>query len=118
MLPTSALRAAAAALALAVAPQAIAAPQPGACLRYDELDQIHMTSDTEAVAVNTRKVAYAVSFRNSCQARGAGAFFIMRHNRLGECMAAGDQFDISVPAPPCTIQSIAPLQSIPVQGGR
>jgi hypothetical protein len=118
MPPKSPLRALAAALALAVAPQAIAAPQPGACLRYDELDQIHMTTDTTAVAVNTRKIAYMVTFRTSCQARASGAFFILRRDRLGECLDAGDLFEVSTPAPPCTVQSIAPLQSIPVQGGR
>ena len=118
MTPKSQLRASAIALALAALPAAAAAPQPGACLRYDELDQIHMSSDTTAVATNTRKVAYMVTFRTTCQARSAGAFVILHRDRLGQCVDAGDLFEISTPSPPCTVQSISPLQSVPVQGGR
>jgi hypothetical protein len=59
-----------------------------------------------------------INFRTACQAQGSGAFFIFSRNRLGMCLDAGDVLDISTPAPPCTVQTVVPTQSVPIRSGQ
>jgi hypothetical protein len=100
-----------------IAPSFAAAPQPaGRCLRYDELEVLNMSTDTSGVAMNTRRVAYMVTFRNGCQAKSLGSFFVLDRNLLGECVSRGDLFRISGNAPPCTVEDVVPLTAVPVSG--
>jgi hypothetical protein len=96
-----------------------APPAPtAACLDYDDLEQLHMVSSTSAVATTRRGEIYMVTFRSACQAMSSGAFFILERNRLGICLDANDRLDISTPAPPCTVQSVVPTQSVPIRSGQ
>ena len=97
---------------------ASAAAQPSReCLYYQDLEQLHATSGTTALAT-TRRDAYTITFRNHCQAKSSAAFFVLRQPPLGFCVRRGDQFPISVPAPPCIVQDVTYLRSVRIQDGR
>jgi hypothetical protein len=99
------------------APSFAAAPEPAArCLRYDELEVLNLSGNTSGVAMNTRRIAYMVTFRNGCQAKSLGSFFVLQRNILGECVSQGDLFRVSGNAPPCTVEDVVPLTAIPVTG--
>jgi hypothetical protein len=108
---------------LAVAAEAQPQPQPlrppprGNCLALRDLDQLHAVSGNSAVAT-TRRDAYMITFRNYCQAMASGAYFILRAPPIGLCLDRGDRLDVSVPAPPCIIESITYLRSVRLTNGR
>jgi hypothetical protein len=97
---------------------ASAAAQPSReCLYYRDLEQLHATSNTTALAT-TRRDAYTITFLTPCQARSSAAFFILRQPPLGFCVRPGDRFPISAPAPACVVKDITYLRSVRIQDGR
>jgi hypothetical protein len=95
-----------------------AAPAAPACLDFEQIEQLHMVSSTSAVAVTRRAEVYMVNFRTACQAWNSGGFFVFNRTRLGMCLDANDVLDVSTPAPPCTVQSVVPTQSVPIRSGQ
>jgi hypothetical protein len=87
------------------------------CLAYRDLEQLHAVDNRSAIAT-TRRDAYMVNFRGTCQAMGSAAFFILDDRFHGFCVRPGDRMELSEPAPPCVVASVTHLRSVRIRDRR